>query len=146
MSAAITAAHQDGCDGVSMNLRSFIEWIRNSTNWVPTALIAVAVVTTCIPDAYSAPQMTSVKECEYYADMALVARALVEENAADELVLGVLRRVYEPKNKSKGTEMAVLLVARARTSDLSAQEFNYVFNLICRLGGGNIDGFFAEGL
>lgn len=129
-----------------MNLRGFYEWIRNSTNWVPIALIAVAIVTTCMRDASAAPQMMTPKECEYYADMALVARALVEEKATDGLALGVLRRIYDPENKSKGTEMAALLVARARTSDLSALEFNYAFNLVCRLGGGNVDGFVAEGI
>ena len=126
-----------------MKLRRALEWLADSTNFVPIALLIVAlIVTTCARDAWPAPQVRSTAQCDLFTDMALVARALAEEQATDKLAHGVLYRVYNLEDRAERVEMAGLLMAQARKSELAAGEYAAMFSLICKHNRGNVDAFF----
>ena len=130
-----------------MNLRRAIEWISDSNNAIPLMLIIVAlIVTTCARDAWPAPRVQSNAHCRLFGDIALVARALAEEEAADKLAHGVLYRVYDLGERPERVEMAGLLMAQARKTKLSAGDYAGAFTAICLVGGGNVDAFFNGGL
>ena len=90
----------------------------------------------------AAPQARSMEQCDLFADMALVARALAEEEATDKLAYGVLYRVYNLGERSDRVEMAGLLMAHARKSELTAGEYASMFILLCKKNRGNVDAFF----
>ena len=126
-----------------MKFRRAIEWISDSNNAIPLLLIIVAlIVTTCARDAWPAPRVRSDAQCRLFGDMALVARALAEEEAADKLAHGVLYRVYDLGVRPERVEMAGLLMAQARRSKLSAGDYAGAFVAICLVSGGNVDVFF----
>ena len=130
-----------------MKLRRMLEWLGDSTNFVPIALLIVAlIVTTCARDAWPAPRVRSDAQCRLFGDMALVARALAEEEAADKLAHGVLYRVYDLGERPERVEMAGLLMAQARKSKLSAGDYAGAFVAICLIGGGKVDTFFDGSL
>ena len=130
-----------------MKFRRAIEWISDSNNAIPLLLIVVAlIVTTCARDAWPAPRVRSDVQCRLFGDMALVARALAEEEAADKLAHGVLYRVYELGERPERVEMAGLLMAQARKSKLSAGDYADTFIAMCLIGSGKVDAFFNGGL
>ena len=130
-----------------MKLRRAIEWISDSNNAIPLLLIVVAlIVTTCARDAWPAPRVRSEAQCQLFGDMALVARALSEEQASDKLAHGVLYRVYDLGERPERVEMAGLLMAHARKNKLSARNYAGAFVAICLVSGGNVDVFFNGGL
>ena len=92
----------------------------------------------------AAPQMRSSAQCDLFTDMALVARALAEEQATDKLAYGVLYRVYSLEDRAERVEMAGLLMAHARKSELAAGKYAAMFNLICKHNRGNVDAFFKD--
>ena len=94
----------------------------------------------------AAPQMRSSAQCDLFTDMALVARALAEEQATDKLAYGVLYRVYSLEDRVERVEMAGLLMAQARKSELAAGEYAAMFSLICKHNRGNVDAFFKDGV
>ena len=94
----------------------------------------------------AAPQVRSSAQCDLFADMALVARALAEEEAPDKLAHGVLYRVYNLEDRTERIEMAGLLMAHARKSKFAAGEYAAMFSLICRHNSGNVDAFFKDGI
>ena len=94
----------------------------------------------------AAPQVRSTAQCDLFADMALVARALAEEQASDKLAYGVLYRVYNLEDRAERVEMAGLLMAQARKSELAAGEYAAMFSLICKHNRGNVDAFFKDGV
>ena len=130
-----------------MRFRRALEWLADSTNLIPIVLLIVAlIVTTCARDAWPAPRVRSEAQCQLFGDMALVARALAEEEAADKLAHGVLYRVYDLGERPERVEMAGLLMAQARRSKLSAGDYAGAFVAICLIGDGKVDAFFNGGL
>ena len=130
-----------------MKFRRVIEWISDSNNAIPLMLIIIAlIVTTCARDAWPAPRVRSEAQCQLFGDMALVARALAEEEAPDKLAHGVLYRVYNLGERPERVEMAGQLMAQARKTKLSASNYAGAFVAICLVNGGNVDVFFNGGL
>ena len=107
-------------------------------------VILVAILLLFSQFVFAAPQVRSTAQCDLFTDMALVARALAEEQATDKLAYGVLYRVYNLEDRAERVEMAGLLMAQARKSELAAGEYAAMFSLICKHNRGNVDAFFKD--
>ena len=127
-------------------MRHWICWLRDNCEELLATAALLALAIFMLANAFpvlAAPQMRSEEECNLFADMALVARALAEQKIPEQQSLAVLASVYDSANHPKRVEMALLLNAAASKSKTPAADFARAFNMVCVMGRGNIDGFFG---
>ena len=129
-------------------MRHWIHWLKGNCEELLATAALLALALFMLANAFpvlAAPQVRSSAQCDLFTDMALVARALAEEQATDKLAYGVLYRVYNLEDRTERVEMAGLLMAQARNSELAAGEYAAMFSLICKHNRGNVDAFFKDG-
>lgn len=91
--------------------------------------------------AYAAPKAESAVECGIAADMAVVARALAQEQVQRPQASAVMARIYDVSESDRGKELMRDILEAAYRTPVSTDSQNFAEELFnaCIKSGGDMD-------
>ena len=105
--------------------------------WLLFVLLAFLMV--LMPVSVAAPKLQTGHQCLYYADVALVARALVVNEVSPIKTERIMAAVYTAPPGSDGPGLIALIVVAAQSDRSAPTEFAAKFLRVCLEGRGNLD-------
>lgn len=123
---------------MDVDFRDLAKDFAATAKWLAVG-IAILLVLAWAAVALAAPRAQNAQECTIAADMAVVARALAEENVESRKAEMIMRRIYEVSPSTRGEELMQAILEAAYRERESAGKFATRLFSLCMVSGGNMD-------